>query len=63
MTCEHLRQLYKLCQTQNLRISSSDVVRIACKECNEVDVCPSILSDEYEARQQETGGKSAETPS
>lgn len=54
MTCEHLRQLYQLCQQHELKISSSDVVRFACKECNEVEVCPSVLTGEYETRQTES---------
>jgi hypothetical protein len=53
MTCIHLRQLYQLCQTNELKISSSDVVRIACRQCEEVETCPSMLSDEYEARKPE----------
>ena len=52
MTCKHLRQLYQLCQTHDLKISSTDVVRFTCKECDEVEVCPSMLTDEYEARQE-----------
>ena len=54
MTCEHLRQLYQLCQNHHLTISSSDVIRITCKECQEIEVCPAMLTDEYEARQSET---------
>jgi hypothetical protein len=50
MTCEHLRQLYQLCQDHDLRISSSDVIRFKCKECEQIEVCPSMLTDEYEAR-------------
>ncbi len=52
MTCEHIRQLYQLCQTHDLKISSSDVIRFTCKVCDEVEVCPSILTHEYEARQE-----------
>ena len=51
MPCEHLRKLYQLCQDHELKISSSDVVRITCHQCAEVEVCPDMLSDEYEARQ------------
>ena len=51
MTCEHLRKLYQLCQTHDLKISSSDVVRVVCSQCEETEVCPSMLTDEYDARQ------------
>ena len=53
MPCEHLRKLYQLCQDHELKISSSDVVRITCRQCAEVEVCPDMLSDEYEARQRQ----------
>ena len=53
MTCKHLRKLYQLCQEHDLKIASSDIVRITCKECEEVEVCPSTLMDEYDARREE----------
>jgi hypothetical protein len=56
MTCQHLRQLYQLCQDNHLKISSSDVIRIVCRECEEVEVCPSMMTDEYEAREDASGG-------
>ena len=61
MTCIHLRQLYQLCQTNDLKISSSDVVRIACRQCEEVETCPSMLADEYENRQSESDEQEAIT--
>ncbi len=51
MTCIHLRQLYKLCEDHDLKLSSSDLVRVACTQCGEQEVCPSTMMDEYEARQ------------
>ena len=53
MTCEHLRKLYQLCQQHDLKITSSDVVRIKCSECEEIEVCPAMLTDEYDARMAE----------
>lgn len=43
MACTHLTQLYKLCQENKLSFSSSDLVRIVCKECESEEVCPSAL--------------------
>ena len=63
MTCEHLRKLYQLCQSQELKISSADVVRIVCKQCQEVEVCPSMMTDEYNARQSETKSQEHEAES
>lgn len=50
MTCVHLRQLFKLCQEHDLKLGGSDVVRVVCKQCGEQEVCPSMLTDEYDAR-------------
>ena len=50
VTCQHLRKLYQLCQEHDLKITSSDIVRITCRECEEIEVCPTTLTDEYDAR-------------
>ena len=50
MTCTHLRQLYQLCQQHDLKLGSSDVIRLVCNECGEQDVCPSTLMAEYDAK-------------
>ena len=50
MVCNHLKELYELCETHHLRIAGSDLIRIVCKTCNEHEVCPSMLMDEYDAR-------------
>jgi hypothetical protein len=55
MTCQHLKQLYQLCQDNHLKIASSDVIRFVCRECEEIEVCPSMLTDEYEAREADSG--------
>lgn len=53
MPCEHLRKFFQLCQDNELKISSSDVIRITCQKCAEIEVCPDMLTDEYDARQTE----------
>jgi hypothetical protein len=50
MTCVHLRQLYRLCQDHHLKLSGSDLIRVACTQCGEQEVCPNTLTDEYDAR-------------
>jgi hypothetical protein len=47
----HLQQLYKLCQEQDLKLGGSDLIRVVCQQCDEQEVCPSILMDEYDAKQ------------
>jgi hypothetical protein len=50
MTCKHLHDLYELCQTHRLKLSSSDLIRIVCPQCGVEEVCPSVLAEEYETR-------------
>lgn len=49
MVCEHLSELYQLCVDQQIVLSSSDLVRVVCKQCDEQEVCPSVMMDEYDA--------------
>ena len=49
MVCVHLKQLYQLCQDQQLKLSGTDLVHVVCKQCGIQEVCPSILMDEYDA--------------
>jgi hypothetical protein len=52
VTCVHLRKLYEVCHDNDLRIqlTDSELVRIVCRQCGEQEVCPSTLTDEYDAR-------------
>ncbi|MCA9140343.1 MAG: hypothetical protein KDB00_26410 [Planctomycetales bacterium] len=52
MTCIHLQQLYNLCKENGLRLGSSDLVRVVCQKCDEKEVCPSTLMDEYDYQQE-----------
>lgn len=61
MTCVHLRELYQLCEQNDLKLGGSDLVHIFCKQCGEQEVCPSILMDEYDA--QGSGIKPSSPPS
>jgi hypothetical protein len=63
MTCVHLKELYQLCQENSLRFSGSDLVHIVCQECGEQEVCPSVLTDEYEAKSPSEQTDSAERDS
>jgi len=51
MTCTHLQKLYQLCQQNDLKLSSSDLIHVVCKICNKEEVCPSMLVEEYDAGQ------------
>lgn len=51
MACVHLQELYYLCQQNDLKLSSSDLIHIVCKICNKEEVCPSMLVEEYDPKQ------------
>lgn len=48
MACVHLNQLFQLCQDSQVRLSSTDLIHLVCKQCEKVEVCPSILYEEYD---------------
>lgn len=48
MACVHLRKLYQLCQDEEIRLSSSDLIHIVCPTCGVRDVCPSVLMEQLE---------------
>ncbi|APZ93805.1 hypothetical protein [Fuerstiella marisgermanici] len=51
MVCSHLKELYQLCESHQLRLSGSDLIRVVCKQCEQEETCPSVLMDEYDADQ------------
>lgn len=70
MTCVHLRKLYELCDENQLEFSSSDLVRIVCKQCERDEVCPSALigdqisepSESERAKQDSVQDSNEQTP-
>jgi hypothetical protein len=48
MVCVHLRELYDLCEKNQLRLGGSDLIRIVCQQCNQEETCPSVLFEDYE---------------
>ena len=48
MTCVHLQQLVQLCHDSEIRLSSSDLIHIVCKQCGKQDVCPSNLVEQFD---------------
>ncbi len=53
MTCAHLNQLYQLCKDSQVRLSSTDLIHIVCKQCEKEEVCPSVLFEEYDKDEQD----------
>jgi hypothetical protein len=62
MTCKHLKELYEFCQTHQLKLSSSDLIRIVCPQCGVEEVCPSMLVEEYEAKHGQAPAKAPPQP-
>lgn len=52
MPCVHLQQLFKLCHDHEIKLASADLIHIVCTQCDEKEVCPSVLTDEYDAVQE-----------
>lgn len=46
MACVHLRELYQLCEKNQIRIGGSDLIRIVCHQCEKEETCPSTMLDD-----------------
>ena len=62
MVCQHLRELYDLCEKNQLRIGGADLVRIVCKQCHQEETCPSVLAAEYDSDYHEHPAEGQPTP-
>ncbi len=52
MPCVHLRQLIQLCEDHRLKLGGPEVIHLVCHQCGQQEVCPDMLMDEYDARQE-----------
>ena len=50
MSCKHLRELYEMCLRNNVKLSSTDLIRVVCSQCGVEEQCPSLLCRDYDAR-------------
>ena len=62
MTCQHLKDLYHVCQEHGLKLTSMDLIRIVCTQCGVEEQCPSVLCDEYDQRHHEPPIAGSEPP-
>lgn len=51
MICDHLQKLFEVCEQNQIRLGSSDLIRIVCTQCQREETCPSALLTEIEQRQ------------
>jgi hypothetical protein len=49
VVCQHLSELYQLCEKNHLRLGGADLIRIVCTQCDHEETCPSVLMDEYDS--------------
>ncbi len=63
MVCNHLKELYDLCDKHQIRLSGSDLIRVVCKQCEQDETCPSVLMDEYDATHADDESESAPSSS
>jgi len=61
MPCIHLQQLFQLCHDHEIKLASADLIHIVCTQCGAQEVCPSMLTDEYDARHDAGERSEAET--
>jgi hypothetical protein len=50
MPCTHIKHLSEYCRTHDLKVSSSDLLRIVCPQCGMEEVCPSLPVADYDER-------------
>ena len=48
MTCVHLRKLFELCEQNDIKLSSAELVHAVCTQCGKKEVCPSMMMEEVE---------------
>jgi hypothetical protein len=46
MVCVHLKALYDLCQTHQLKLGGHDLIRVVCTQCQKHDICPSTIHED-----------------
>ncbi len=52
--CEHLKKLFDVCEQNQIRLGSSELIRIVCTQCNREETCPAALLNEIEQRQDDS---------
>lgn len=56
MTCVHLRELYQLVEKHDIKLGSSDLIRIMCPHCGVQETCPAKHMDEFTEPSEEPDG-------
>ena len=56
MSCVHLRRLYQLCEDEDIKLASTDLLHIVCTQCGVKETCPSMFMDEFEPDEKDHPG-------
>ena len=48
MPCTHMKKLYQLVDQYDMKLASSDLIRVLCPHCQVEETCPSRMMDEPE---------------
>ena len=57
MTCVHLQQLVQLCESSQIKLSSSDLIHMVCEQCGKKEVCPSELFEDFDEEDASAAGR------
>jgi hypothetical protein len=55
VSCKHLTELYEMCLRNNVKLSSTDLIRMVCTQCGVEEECPSLLCRDYDALHERDG--------
>ncbi len=48
MPCNHIKELYQLVDQYDMKLASSDPIRILCPLCDKEETCPDRMMDELD---------------
>ena len=48
MICMQVQEVYTLCRDFDVKIGSSDLLRLVCDQCTSQEVCPATLIEQVE---------------
>lgn len=60
MTCVHLKELYHLVEKFDIKLGSSDLIRITCPQCGVQETCPAKHMDEFPEASEDPAPKSSD---
>lgn len=53
MLCSTIQHLHQLTHANRIELGYIDLIRMACRNCPSIEVCPAVNDEEYSARQRD----------